>query len=264
MRVRNGNGLTGSSEACLRPKASRSQPSRREPASEDSHSWKVRAVSYLRSQHRRGWRQRLFWALQACITTARSSVGSRSRTRCMPKAGRSSSNFIMLVASQTANCSLAVARRLGLPKCCTAASTVTTAGTRSRSLVGHRANHISQPRMPAPTGHRGPPHPRASVGHASFRSSSAIGPWRSQYSRCVSPLSRHASKLPRHSALTASRLCNRSRPTPPSSPMTSGQDKIAPPHLKQPSRARNGRSQTSLIRRFNSLICRFNSLIRPN
>ncbi len=93
MRVRNGNGLTGSSEACLCPKASRSQPSRREPASEDSHSWKVRAVSYLRSQHRRGWRQRLFWALQACITTARSSVGSRSRTRCMPKAGRSSSNF---------------------------------------------------------------------------------------------------------------------------------------------------------------------------
>jgi hypothetical protein len=49
-----------------------------------------------------------------------------------------------------------------------------------RSLVGHggshRANHMSQPRMPAPTGHRGPPHPRASVGHASFRSSSAIGP----------------------------------------------------------------------------------------
>ena len=39
MRVRNGNGLTGSSEACLCPKASRSRPSRREPAttSEDSH-----------------------------------------------------------------------------------------------------------------------------------------------------------------------------------------------------------------------------------
>jgi hypothetical protein len=41
----------------------------------------------------------------------------------------------MLVASQTANCSLAVARRLGLPKCCTAASTVTTAGTRSAASL---------------------------------------------------------------------------------------------------------------------------------
>ena len=58
-------------------------------------------------------------------------------------------------AGQTANCSLAVARRLGLPKCCTAASTVTTAGTRSTASlamgVAIGLTIMSQPWMPAPT-----------------------------------------------------------------------------------------------------------------
>ena len=94
MRVRNGNGLTGSSEACLCPKASRSQPSRREPASEDSHSWKVRAVSYLRSQHRRGWRQRLFWALQDAVHAKGGTIflqlchaGRQSNSQLQPDGG---------------------------------------------------------------------------------------------------------------------------------------------------------------------------------
>jgi hypothetical protein len=90
-----------------------------------------------------------------------------------------------------------------------------------RSLVGHggshrgshRANHMSQLRMPAPTGHRGPPHPRASVGHASFRSSSAIGHGARNIRAASVRSAATASKSPRHGALTASRSC-RSRPTP--------------------------------------------------
>jgi hypothetical protein len=112
-------------------------------------------------------------------------------------------------------------------------------------LVGHggshRANHMSQPRMPAPTGIAR--HILALQLTTPVSEALSDRPRRSQYSRCVSPFSRHASKCPRHNALTASRSCNRSRPIPPSSSMTSGQDKIAPPQLTI-SRAKNGRSRS--------------------
>jgi hypothetical protein len=90
------------------------------------------------------------------------------------------------------------------------------------------ANHMSQPRMPAPTG--------IAARHIlalqlATPVSEALQRWRSQYSRCVSLLSRHPSKCPRQSALTASRSCNRSRPTSRPPAMTSGQDAIAPPQL---------------------------------
>ena len=89
-----------------------------------------------------------------------------------------------------------------------------------------------------PQGHRRPPHPRASVGHASFRSSSAI---RHDARNIRAASVRSAARLEVPTPQRSDRF-SLMPSHPASSPMTSGQDKIAPPQLTT-SRARNGRSR---------------------